>query len=64
MWMMAPDIIATKLSAATCRPSPATTSPNPIVNSYKTKDGRWLFLNMLQPDRFWPDLCRASAAPS
>ena len=33
-------------------------APNPIVNSYKTKDGRWVFLNMLQPDRFWSDLCR------
>ena len=38
-------------------------SPNPIVNSYRTKDGRWLFLNMLQPDRFWPDLCRRIGHP-
>jgi formyl-CoA transferase len=38
-------------------------SPNPIVNSYKTKDGRWLFLNMLQPDKFWPDLCRCIGHP-
>jgi formyl-CoA transferase len=34
-----------------------TQAPNPIVNSYPTKDGRWLFLNMLQPDRYWADLC-------
>ncbi|MGH7785602.1 MAG: CaiB/BaiF CoA transferase family protein [Candidatus Binatia bacterium] len=63
MWLMAPDIIATKLLAA---PMPAFTrkdSPNPIVNSYKTKDGRWLFLNMLQPDKFWPDLCRRIGRP-
>ena len=40
-----------------------TDAPNPIVNSYKTKDGRWLFLNMLQPDRFWPDLCRRIGRP-
>ena len=38
-------------------------APNPIVNSYRTKDGRWLFLNMLQPDRFWPDLCRRIGHP-
>jgi crotonobetainyl-CoA:carnitine CoA-transferase CaiB-like acyl-CoA transferase len=63
MWIMAPDIIATKLLSG---PMPAFTradAPNPIVNSYKTKDGRWLFLNMLQPDRFWPDLCRRIGHP-
>jgi crotonobetainyl-CoA:carnitine CoA-transferase CaiB-like acyl-CoA transferase len=63
MWIMAPDIIATKLISG---PMPSFTradSPNPIVNSYKTKDGRWLFLNMLQPDRFWPDLCRRLGRP-
>jgi crotonobetainyl-CoA:carnitine CoA-transferase CaiB-like acyl-CoA transferase len=32
--------------------------PNPIVNAYQTKDGRWLMLIMLQSDRNWPDLCR------
>ncbi len=32
--------------------------PNPIVNAYQTKDGRWLMLIMLQSDRNWPDLCQ------
>jgi crotonobetainyl-CoA:carnitine CoA-transferase CaiB-like acyl-CoA transferase len=32
--------------------------PNPIVNAYPTKDGRWIMLIMLQSDRNWPDLCR------
>jgi formyl-CoA transferase len=40
-----------------------SSAPNPIVNSYRTKDGRWLFLNMLQPDRFWPDLCQRIGRP-
>lgn len=35
-----------------------TRVPNPIVNAYPTKDGRWLMLIMLQSDRNWPDLCR------
>ncbi|MBM4268032.1 MAG: CoA transferase [Deltaproteobacteria bacterium] len=59
MWLMAPDIVAGKLLGGS--PFPAfdrKQAPNPIVNSYRTKDGRWLFLNMLQPDRFWADLCR------
>jgi crotonobetainyl-CoA:carnitine CoA-transferase CaiB-like acyl-CoA transferase len=58
MWIMAPDIIATKLISGAMPQFTRADSPNPIVNSYRTKDGRWLFLNMLQPDRFWPDLCR------
>jgi len=30
---------------------------NPLVGNYPTKDGRFLFLNLMQADRFWPDLC-------
>jgi len=59
MWILAPDILSAKLSG---KPMPAAGDrrrmPNPIVNSYRTRDGRWLFLNMLQPSRYWADLCR------
>jgi len=58
MWVLAPDIVATKLMGTDMPSFDRTSAPNPIVNSYRTKDGRWLFLNMLQPDRFWADLCR------
>jgi crotonobetainyl-CoA:carnitine CoA-transferase CaiB-like acyl-CoA transferase len=37
------------------RQSPA----NPLWNSYATADGRWLLLVMVDPDRYWPKLCRA-----
>jgi crotonobetainyl-CoA:carnitine CoA-transferase CaiB-like acyl-CoA transferase len=30
--------------------------PNPIVNTYRTSDGRFLSLIMLQADRYWPEL--------
>src|SRR4030095_3559490 len=63
MWIMAPDIIATKLISGAMPQFTRADSPNPIVNSYKNKDGRWLFLHMLQPDRFWPDLCRRLGHP-
>jgi crotonobetainyl-CoA:carnitine CoA-transferase CaiB-like acyl-CoA transferase len=36
---------------------------NPLVNFYPTADGRWVALNMMQPDRFWPDLCAAIGRP-
>ena len=58
MWVLAPDIIASQLLGIDLPAADRTQPMNPIVNSYRTKDGRWLFLNMLQADRFWPDLCR------
>jgi len=34
-------------------------APNPIINCFQTKDGRWIWLLLLQGDRHWPDLLRA-----
>lgn len=32
---------------------------NPIYNHYRCKDDKWLVLAHLQPDRYWPNVCRA-----
>jgi crotonobetainyl-CoA:carnitine CoA-transferase CaiB-like acyl-CoA transferase len=32
---------------------------NPLWNHYRCGDGKWLALAMLQPDRYWKDLCAA-----
>ena len=40
-----------------------TKANNPIWNSYRTKDGRWFWLAMLQPDPSWPGFCRAIERP-
>lgn len=63
LWVLAPDVIASKLLGADLPAGDRTQAPNPIVNSYRTKDGRWLFLNMLQPDRYWADLCARLGRP-
>jgi crotonobetainyl-CoA:carnitine CoA-transferase CaiB-like acyl-CoA transferase len=31
---------------------------NPLANSLRTSDGRWINLTMMQPARFFPDVCR------
>ncbi len=36
-----------------------TKAQNPIWNSYRTKDDRWFWLAMLQPDPAWPGFCKA-----
>jgi crotonobetainyl-CoA:carnitine CoA-transferase CaiB-like acyl-CoA transferase len=32
---------------------------NPLISCYKSGDGLWFWLLLLQADRHWPDLCRA-----
>jgi crotonobetainyl-CoA:carnitine CoA-transferase CaiB-like acyl-CoA transferase len=38
-------------------------APNPIINSFQDREGRWFWLLLLQGDRHWPDLLRAIEAP-
>lgn len=40
-----------------------TAGPNPLVNTYKTKDERFISLMMLQGDKYWPELVRAVGHP-
>jgi len=63
MWVLAPDIVAGMLTRAEMPRGGQGLPPNPIVNSYRTSDGRWIFLNMLQPSRYWADLCRHLERP-
>jgi len=66
MWTLAPDITMAKALAALAGRTPKLdrrTSPNPIVNAFATRDGRWIMLIMLQSDRDWPDLCRHLGRP-
>ena len=36
---------------------------NPLWNHYRCGDDQWLALAMLQPDRYWADLCRVLDVP-
>jgi crotonobetainyl-CoA:carnitine CoA-transferase CaiB-like acyl-CoA transferase len=38
-------------------------TPNPLWNSYRVADGRWLLLVMIDADRYWPRLCAAIDRP-
>ncbi len=57
LWAMAPAIVTAPYQdqpRVLNRKSPG----NPITNWYETRDGRWIYLVMLQADRFWPEVCR------
>jgi crotonobetainyl-CoA:carnitine CoA-transferase CaiB-like acyl-CoA transferase len=68
MWVLGPDIVSSKLleTAGTGGGFPSFSRKsnfNPLVNPYQTKDGRWLLLNMLQGDVFWPEVCEHIGRP-
>jgi len=47
------------ISGVPLLPQPRTDVTNPLINWYKCADGKWIFLFHSQPDRFWPNVCRA-----
>jgi crotonobetainyl-CoA:carnitine CoA-transferase CaiB-like acyl-CoA transferase len=60
LWVLGNDVQAALMGADVRRASRASV-PNPIWNSYCTRDGRWLMLVMLVADMYWPGFCRAIA---
>ena len=62
MWTLAPDVLASYLLGKDPRHAVgigAKQPPNPLVGIYRTGDQRFIMLNMLQGDRYWPGFCRA-----
>jgi crotonobetainyl-CoA:carnitine CoA-transferase CaiB-like acyl-CoA transferase len=60
MWALQPGIIAADLTGQGEMPKMSRNAvPNPLVNNYKTSEGRFVMLCMLQGQRYWPGFCRA-----
>jgi crotonobetainyl-CoA:carnitine CoA-transferase CaiB-like acyl-CoA transferase len=58
LWSLGPEVTAAKLFEGVEVPKfDRDATPNPLVGTYPTKDGRFVTLVLLQADRFWPDLC-------
>jgi crotonobetainyl-CoA:carnitine CoA-transferase CaiB-like acyl-CoA transferase len=57
-WALSPDIVASQLYGGDPLPKfDRGRVPNPLVNTYKTADGRFIIFIMMQGDRFWPEFC-------
>lgn len=65
MWQIQMDIVHAALESSREEgPIPQRyDSPNPLMLTYRTSDDRWVQLQMLSPERYWPDLCRAIGQP-
>ena len=64
LWSMAPGIVASRLFEIDDLPqSPHAEMMNPLTNFYRTEDGRYLTLIMLEGDRYWAPVCKALGRP-
>jgi len=64
MWAMQPGIVGSTLADVEELPKHDRTRPyNPLSNAYRTSDGRFIALNMLQADRYWPRFCEVIGRP-
>jgi crotonobetainyl-CoA:carnitine CoA-transferase CaiB-like acyl-CoA transferase len=65
IWTLTSDVLSALQGNFRPAPSIETRSPtlNPLVNTYRTRDGRFLSIMFLQGDRYWPELCRALGHP-
>jgi crotonobetainyl-CoA:carnitine CoA-transferase CaiB-like acyl-CoA transferase len=62
VWTLATDIQLALMGLPTPKHD-RTQARNPLWNTYRTRDDRWLWLSMLQSDLSWPDFCRAIEKP-
>jgi crotonobetainyl-CoA:carnitine CoA-transferase CaiB-like acyl-CoA transferase len=63
VYMMGWDYALEMRLGVNTRPYDRYHAPNPLINCFETKDGRWVWLLLLQGDRHWPDLLRALGRP-
>jgi crotonobetainyl-CoA:carnitine CoA-transferase CaiB-like acyl-CoA transferase len=61
---LSPDVTSSKLYADQAIPVFGhADAPNPLVGDYRTKDGRYVTLMMLQSDRFFPEVMNLIGLP-
>jgi crotonobetainyl-CoA:carnitine CoA-transferase CaiB-like acyl-CoA transferase len=64
MWSIAPSIAVADLFGIDGIPgAPPGLAMNPLVNRYQTRDGRFIQLVFLQPDRYWAGFCERIGLP-
>ncbi|MBV9951835.1 MAG: CoA transferase [Acidimicrobiia bacterium] len=62
MWTISSDVLSA-LQGMTPRAPEGRVVVNPLVGSYRTKDGRHIMLVFLESDRYWPAFCALIGRP-
>ena len=65
MWQILPDVVNAKLGDEDTHPRAIDRyeARNPLMLPYRTRDGRFVALMMLAPDRYWADFCGVLGRP-
>jgi crotonobetainyl-CoA:carnitine CoA-transferase CaiB-like acyl-CoA transferase len=64
LWSMgAAMALSLQFQAPWLPPAPGMNMGNPLVNTYRTKDDRWISLCCLQAAKYWPEACRVIGRP-
>jgi len=59
MWQLQPDIVHAKLNNGThAHAYDRKATWNPLTGTYRTRDGRFIGLVMLDADKYWADFCQ------
>lgn len=58
MWMLSSDLLSALQGSRPRAASSPESSPNPLVGTYRTRDGRHIQLVFLQGDRYWAEFCK------
>jgi len=63
LWSNSILVQAMLCGATPYRAMPRTEASNALINQYRTRDGRWLLLALVQEAKDWPALCLAIGRP-
>lgn len=64
LWQVQLNVMNASLHGSAPQPARSRdTFPNPLMLPYRTKDDRFIALQMLAPQRYWADLCRTIGQP-
>lgn len=58
MWTLSSDVTMVKALDASAVAQAGQEKRYTLTNPYETSDGRWIQLMFLDPERYWPELCR------
>jgi crotonobetainyl-CoA:carnitine CoA-transferase CaiB-like acyl-CoA transferase len=63
VWLAASDLSDELAAPGRSGARPRNEAPIPTLNCFRTADGRWLWLQVMLPERDWPRLAAALEAP-
>ncbi len=58
MWILSADIVLSQTQAPEQMMATTAAARFPLTSAYRTADGRYIQLMLLDPERYWPPLCR------